>query len=88
MEKLFWIPEFCGQAKISRSLLYSMWRRGEGPVVTRLGRRRLISESAGNAWLKRQEVSPVSEIAENTRPRTDQAVISNEDPDGPGASAA
>jgi len=49
------IQEFCEQHRISRSHLYALWSRGEGPVAMRLGRRRLITAAAAAEWRRRME---------------------------------
>jgi len=51
------IQDFCKQHQISRNHLYTLWAHGEGPVVMRVGRRRLITVEAAAEWRKRMEES-------------------------------
>lgn len=53
------IRDFCAQHQISRNHLYMLWSRGDGPVVMRVGRRRLITAEAAAEWRKRMEESCV-----------------------------
>jgi predicted DNA-binding transcriptional regulator AlpA len=55
-EKLaFSVSEFCLSHGLSRSLLYSLWRTGEGPEVMRLGGRVAISREAAARWRAARE---------------------------------
>lgn len=40
------VTEFCAAHGISRSFLYSLWNKGQGPEAIRVGTRRLIPASA------------------------------------------
>jgi hypothetical protein len=52
LERLSYSPrEFAGAAGISPSLLYQMWRDGNGPPSRKLGKRRVIEAEAGRRWL-------------------------------------
>ncbi len=44
------IEAFCRAHNISRPFLYQCWKRGEGPEVMHIGRRRLITVEAASAW--------------------------------------
>ena len=52
---MFSIIEFCEYAGISRSLYYSLKRRGEGPAETHIGSRVLVARTTADEWLKAQE---------------------------------
>ena len=54
------VPEFCQSASISVRHFYALCARGEGPTVTRIGRRNLITPENGRDWLKRHEVPPAA----------------------------
>ncbi len=49
------IRQFCSESGISKSLLYVLWKRGEGPRFAKLGRRRVITESPLDFLLRAQE---------------------------------
>jgi hypothetical protein len=51
----FTILEFCTAFRISRSHLYNLIGRGDGPVFFKAGRRTLISYSSATAWARRME---------------------------------
>ena len=46
---------FCVSHGLSRSKLYDMWRRGQGPRVMKCGTRTLISVEAAGAWRRARE---------------------------------
>jgi hypothetical protein len=52
----FSVPEFCEAHRISRGLLYLMFRDGRGPRVMKAGRRTLITAEAAADWRRRMEV--------------------------------
>jgi predicted DNA-binding transcriptional regulator AlpA len=53
-EKLSYdIPEFCRAHSISRSFLYALWQKGDGPERMRIGNRTLISHEAAERWRAR-----------------------------------
>lgn len=52
---VFTIPEFCKAFRISRSHLYNLIGRGEGPAFFKAGRRTLISCDSAAAWARRME---------------------------------
>ena len=58
------IAEFCAAHRISEDLFFKMRRQGWGPVVMRVGARRLISVEAAAEWRKSRESngSRLSEI--------------------------
>jgi hypothetical protein len=51
----FAIDEFCKRNSISRSYLYILWGRGEGPRFMLVGGRRLISREAASDWRRTRE---------------------------------
>jgi hypothetical protein len=50
---------FCRAHGISRATFYNLIRRGEGPIVMKVGKRTLVSDEAAEAWRRRME-SPVA----------------------------
>jgi excisionase family DNA binding protein len=44
------IKEFCEQHKVTRSSLYRLIDAGNGPRITKLGNRALISNAAAAEW--------------------------------------
>ena len=51
----FTVPEFCEAFRISRSHLYNLIGRGEGPAICKAGRRTLISYASAEEWRGRME---------------------------------
>ena len=51
------IPALCKASGISIRHFYELQRRGEGPPVVRLGRRRVVRREAAEAWLRRREAA-------------------------------
>ena len=51
------IPEFCAAYGISRSCLYNMMADGRAPKSVKIGKKRLISVAAAEAWLSDLEGS-------------------------------
>lgn len=49
----FTISQFCALHNISRSTFYNILKDGQAPVIMRLGRRRLITAEAAQAWRER-----------------------------------
>ena len=49
------IAEFCEAHNISRATFYSLLESGRGPVVMKVGRRRLISNESAGRWRARME---------------------------------
>ena len=49
------IYEFCELERISRSHLYSLWKKGRGPTFYRVGSRRRISQQSREAWQRERE---------------------------------
>lgn len=45
------IQDFCRAYGISRSLFYTLVKKGEGPKVVKAGRRTLIPYQAAQEWL-------------------------------------
>ena len=50
----FEIPEFCEAIRISRSTLWNLRQRGEGPRLTRVGGRILITRKDADEWLTKR----------------------------------
>lgn len=44
------IDEFCEAHRISKPMLYKLWKLGLGPKFMSVGAKRLISNEAGAAW--------------------------------------
>ena len=51
------VPAFCLATGISRRTFYALQKRGEGPPVTKIGRRTLVRREAAETWLKAQEAA-------------------------------
>jgi len=51
----FDIDTFCRLHRISRGLLYQLWKRRQGPRFFRAGARRLISAQAATEWVRDRE---------------------------------
>jgi predicted DNA-binding transcriptional regulator AlpA len=49
------IPSFCRAHGISRATFYNLLKRGEGPIVMKVGKRTLVSDEAAAAWRRRME---------------------------------
>lgn len=56
-ECAFSIQKFCEAHAISRSMLFQLWKAGQGPAVMKIGRRTLISREAAEAWRRQMEQS-------------------------------
>ena len=56
MAQAYSVQAFCKEYSISRSMLYALWRDGEGPAYFKVGNRRLISAQAADAWRAMREV--------------------------------
>jgi predicted DNA-binding transcriptional regulator AlpA len=55
------IPDLARSIGVSRSKLYEMIQRGEGPPVVRLGRRAVVLVEDGRAWIQsRRRQTPVA----------------------------
>jgi hypothetical protein len=48
--RAYTIQEFCEAYRVSRGMLYKMWRNGAGPRFFRAGSKVLISDEAADAW--------------------------------------
>ncbi len=51
------IPEAAAALRVSRRHLQNLFRRGDGPPVIRLGRRRIIRREALDRWLAGREAT-------------------------------
>jgi hypothetical protein len=54
-QSMFSVDQFCRFVGISRTLFYAVQRQGNGPALTRIGRRVLIAKDTANEWLKGRE---------------------------------
>lgn len=52
----FTIKQFCYTFSISRSFLYKLWDKGEGPSFFKIGGSIRISRKAAEEWQSRNEV--------------------------------
>ncbi len=52
---VFTVPEFCTAFRISRSHLYNLIGRGEGPAFFKAGKRTLIHCDSAAEWARRME---------------------------------
>jgi len=52
---VFDIPAFCAAHSISRSYFYEIQKKGNGPRLMKIGKRRLISHEAAAEWRHRME---------------------------------
>ncbi len=52
---LFTVKKFCESHSLSRDTFYKLRKRGEGPLITKIGRKTLISIEAAEAWRRRME---------------------------------
>ncbi len=53
----FTIPQFCDDHNISRAFFYKLTKAGEGPRITKLGRRTLVTAEAAAAWRAKMEAA-------------------------------
>ena len=67
------IAAFCEAERISRALLYKLWKEGRGPRYFRVGSHRRITEQARQDWHRDRE----AETAAKAEPAT---VIDGADP--------
>lgn len=49
------IKEFCYDNGFSRATLYNLLKRGQGPAIMKVGRRRLVSAEAAAAFRRARE---------------------------------
>ena len=50
--RAYTVEQFLQAYNLSRSTLYRLWERRQGPAVMRVGRRVLIPVAAADAWAK------------------------------------
>lgn len=55
MEYMLSVPVFCRDHGVSRSLFYRLLKQGQGPRLTKVARRTLISAEAAAEWRARME---------------------------------
>jgi len=51
------IDHFCDDNEISKAHLYNLLKRGEGPVVMKVGRRTLISAESAAEWRRMEALA-------------------------------
>ncbi len=51
------VDQFCEAHHISRAYFYTLMKRGEGPRIMKVGKRRLISVEAAAAWRRAREAA-------------------------------
>jgi hypothetical protein len=56
------IPEFCAAEKISRGMLYKLWKAGKGPRFHRVGGSVRISHEARTEWRRQLEAEAASDL--------------------------
>lgn len=62
MIQAYTIEGFCEAHQLSRSFLYNLWKRDEGPRFYKVGTRRYISFQAATEWREaREHVSRIQE---------------------------
>lgn len=52
--KLLTISEVCDALRISRSKLYGLWEKGEGPEFLHIGSQRRVRADVLDAWINDQ----------------------------------
>jgi hypothetical protein len=57
--RVYSIKQFCANNDISKSLLYLLWKRGDGPRYLDLGGRRKITVAAEAEWRRRMEAKSI-----------------------------
>ena len=51
----FTVKEFCTAHRISKTLFYDLAKRGTGPVITKVGRKTIVSVESAKEWQRRME---------------------------------
>jgi hypothetical protein len=66
----FDIDSFTDAHRLSRSMLYKLWREGSGPDYITVGHKRIISYEAATRWRKKleQTARAVAEDADDAAP--------------------
>jgi hypothetical protein len=54
------VAEWCRHRRVSRGLLYKLWKEDKGPKWFHIGTRRFISEEADAEWLAEREAEAVA----------------------------
>jgi len=58
------VAEFCTAHRVSRSMLYKMWRAGTGPRIKHVGTKILITAESAAAWRATGEADkPQAQVA-------------------------
>jgi hypothetical protein len=55
------INEFCEAEHVSRSMLYELWREGQGPRFYLNGKHRRITQRARLDWQREREAAAIAE---------------------------
>jgi hypothetical protein len=56
----FTVNEFCAAERMSRGMLYELWREGRGPRFYLNGKHRRITQQARLDWQRQQEAAATS----------------------------
>jgi hypothetical protein len=59
LNQTYTLDEFCEAERISRAMLYKLWRQGQGPRFYFLGNRRRITSAAREEWQRENEARVV-----------------------------
>jgi predicted DNA-binding transcriptional regulator AlpA len=51
----FTVAEWCVYRRMSRAMLYKLWKTGTGPKFYQIGARRYISSESDSEWLRQRE---------------------------------
>lgn len=54
------VGEWCAHRRISRAMLYKLWKAGAGPAFYHVGTRRFISAEADAEWIRAREAEAAS----------------------------
>ncbi|MCC7203113.1 MAG: hypothetical protein IT393_10700 [Nitrospirae bacterium] len=54
-QNAFTISDFCESHKISRAFFYQLVKAGKGPLIIRLGSKRLVTKEAAAEWRRKLE---------------------------------
>jgi len=68
-KRAYSVAEFCEGYGISKTMLYALWSKGQGPNRMDLGERTLISVQAAEAWEARFSRAPTVRPTRHTPTR-------------------
>lgn len=60
--RAYTLAEFCEAYRISRTQLYKLWRKGEGPRFFHVGVKVLITYEAGDDWARELEETSTEKV--------------------------